>query len=992
MILNTKYFTLLTVLSFHLSALETRSFELDAHFLETIQKFDPESSEIREFLVSLVELESTLDSLTFFRETRSDTHKIASTLNSLQDLILNSDDLELIQLFQRAIRNFNSFSEDQANPFTQYYKHYRAPTFFVPKIDLIIDVKEEEVTVTTELSVKRNSSQTKLVLDGRDQAVQSVHINGKLIKRENYKVTKHELILAEIPEEETFDVKIVSQINPFQNDSLEGMYLCQGWLTTQCESEGARRIFFTLDRPDVLSTITTTILADKKQYPYRLSNGNLIHETEVDDGRTLITWQDPFPKPSYLFACVLGKFSLLTSNFKTRSGMDVELQVYLEPGKESRGEYALIALKKAMEFDELFFDREYDLSCLKMVGIPDFNSGAMENKGLMIFNDRALLVDEQSGTDAAFRNVAKVIAHEYFHNWSGNRVTVRNWFEIALKEAFTDWRANRFGEWMFGEEFLRPKDVCALKEIQFPEEYSEHGHPIMVASYVDAHSIYDSTTYTKGREIFRTFEIYVNSLISDGFREVLNIYFAENDGKAVTFKELLKAADVVLARVGQDSSQFERWFHQPGTPLVEVEINYLEDQKVAQIHVKQSCKHPKTQQLQLPYIIPFSIELLGEEGIILPKQEFILDSETRTFEFSVSEKPTPIFMHGLSAPVNLEYAYSAEELKLVMKYTQDAYSRWEAAQKYSKITIHHFLDLLRQQESDTIDIEKIKSDFSSDFQVYKEILGNSALSPLSKVQLVQIPSLRALSQAYNEFDFVLLKQARHLFRKCLTTIAKNELEVNFQQSKTHDVYQPTAEQMQLRELHNTCLSLLLDTDEKYDQELLAHYFESDNFNDQFMAFANCVDNKNCEEKISDDFYEKWKEDKAVFNYWLSTYSSSSKCTPEELLRLEKVQGYHSKNPNHIRALVCGFMMNLSCYHDKQGLGYHYVVNKIIEVSEFNPMLAHNYIAAMAFQDFDNLPESQQLLMVKELKRLKEAKVSSQTKDLAQRILKRYSNS
>lgn len=988
-----KYIFLALVSSFTFSFLiaEDSQFPRDFFIDDASSNLLRDRAKIVGFLDSLASSEIEPAATSFDDGKLISENTLVAILNDLQSKILETEDLDLIHLFQRAVRNFNSLSNEKAKPVTIYYKHYQAPAFLIPSIHLIIDVAKSHVTVTSKLIVKRNSSASRLILDGKDQLVQSVQVNGKTLRRDSYSVTKHELILSHLPDSELFEVEIQSQIDPFHNESLEGMYLCQDWLTTQCESEGARRIFFTSDRPDVLSRITTTIIADKAEYPYRLSNGNLLSESTEEDGRSLITWEDPFPKPSYLFACVMGKFSMLNSHYKTRSGLDVDLQVYVEPGKESRAEYSLSALKKAMEFDEIFFDREYDLSCLKMVAIPDFNSGAMENKGLMIFNDTLLLVDSKSGTDGAFRSVAKVIGHEYFHNWSGNRVTIRNWFEIALKEAFTDWRANLFGEWLFGEEFLRPKDVSALKEFQFPEEYSEQGHPIMVESYVDAHSIYDNTTYVKGREVFRSFEIYVNSLIPNGFRKVLNLYFYENDGKAVTFKELLKAADVVLAEVGKDSSQFERWFHQPGTPLVEVKMTYQADRQDVEFQVKQSCKHPKTGEQQKPYIIPFSIELIGNGGILLPKQDYILEEEEMTFRFPVKEKPTPIFMHGLSAPVNLEYDYTLEDLKRIMRYTQDAYSRWEAGQKYACRMIEKNFQFIKEvKQGSNIDLRPIKKMCQEDFQVYDEILKDHALSPISKVQLIQIPSVCALSQALNEFDYILLKKAQSLFKNQVAFMNQVELERNFNESQSCEPYEPISKQMQMRELRNICLSFLAAVDAKYHQELEKQYFESTNFNDRLIAFIECLERKNSYEKISEDFYQGWKEDKAVFNYWLSAHASRSKCTPEDLLRIESLQGYDKKNPNHIRSLVRSFIMNLSCYHDPKGLGYRYVVDKILEVGLFNPSLAHNYLAEKAFQDFDRLPEAQKHLMAIELKRLKAGNCSPQTQDLVERILKKYS--
>lgn len=916
---------------------------------------------------------------------------VRKTLNHLKASILDSHDVRLIRLFNRAVRNHDALSSEKAEPVALYYKHYEPPPFYIPDIQLTIDVRESQVQVKTHLLVKRNSRESALILDGKERKVLSVSLNGKKVPKEQYKVTPHELILFHIPKDNSFTVTIQSVINPFANDSLEGMYRCGQWLTTQCESEGARRIFFTLDRPDVLSRITTTIIADQEKYPYRLSNGNFISEEVLDDGRTSITWQDPFPKPSYLFACVLGQFSQLTSHFTTRSGKEVELQIYVEPGKESRAQYALFALKKAMEFDEVLFDREYDLSSLKMVGIPDFNSGAMENKGLMIFNDIRLLVDPYSGTDKSFRDVAHVIGHEYFHNWSGNRVTVRNWFEIALKEAFTDLRAMLFSEWLFGSEFIRPKAVLTLRENQFPEETSEKGHPIIVESYVDPHSIYDNTTYTKGREVFRTLKNYIDMMISGGFREVQNLYFHRYDGQAVTFHELLRAGNDVLKRCGKDLSLFERWFHQPGTPIVKASMKYHKEKNEVELIIEQSCPHPRTEKEQLPFQIPFSIELLGRSGkIIQPKFSCILEDKVTTFKIAASEEPTPVFMHGYSAPVILKYDYLLEDLACIVKYTDDAFCRWEAAQNYSINAFKEMKERIKANPSLEARAQKGELVFTDLHQMYIQALQSKQLSPLAKAQILEMPSIRTLSQALHDYDFERLNQLRVLFSKQMTQLCKNSLESLLQEYPSAAVYEPLSEQMQIRELRYAILNLLVMIDKDCHEKILEQYQTAHNFDDFVSAFNLCLKiGHSCKDFVISDFYQKWKDDKAIFNFWLSSQASLQDSTIDDLRRLESTKGYDAKNPNHIRSLLQAFINNLKCYHHPSGSGYQYVVDKILEIAKFNPQLAHNYLAVPALLDFENLPPAQQALMAKAMERMNADHVPGQTRDLVERMLGRY---
>lgn len=918
---------------------------------------------------------------------------LKNILNELKEYILESQNVKLIKLFNRAVRNHDALSPEKAEPVVSYYKHYEAPPFFIPNIELLLDVQESVVDVKSHLVVMRNSQENSLILDGKDQVVNSVFLNGKKLLKNQYKITLNELIILDLPQDDTFEVTIHNTINPYINESLEGMYQCGNWLTTQCESEGARRIFFTMDRPDVLSRISTTILADQKKYPYRLSNGHCIKEEVLENGRTLIHWEDPFPKPSYLFACVLGDFSQLTDFFTTRSGKNVELQIYVEKGKESRAKYALFALKKAMEFDELFFDREYDLSTLMMVGIPDFNSGAMENKGLMIFNDIRLLVDSESGTDKSFRDVASVIGHEYFHNWSGNRVTIRNWFEIALKEAFTDLRAMLFSEWLFGSAFIRPKSVLALREHQFPEETSEKGHSIIVESYVDPHSIYDSTTYTKGREVFRTLKNYLDMLIPDGFREVQNLYFERYDGQAVTFRELLFAGNDVLKKLGRDLSLFERWFHQPGTPVLNVAMNYDLFKREAHFVIEQSCRHPRTGQEQKPFPIPFTIELLGKNGEILhPKFSFILEDEKTTIILPSMEEPTPLFLHGFSAPVILNYSYSLENLECIVKYSDDSFCRWEAAQNYS---IEAFKQMRERIKNDPTIIRKSQIEdlvFSDLHKMYKEALESDQISPLAKAQILEIPSLRTLSQALNDYDFEQLTELRLIFSKHVAYLCKRDLENLLEKYPIASSYRPHADQMEIRELRYAVLRLLMVIDEDVHEKIIHQYREASNFDDFVTAFNLSLRLEGAsKEFVNSDFYQKWKNDKAVFNFWLSSQATLPDCTIEDLRRLETVEGYDHKNPNHIRSLLRTFIGNLRCYHHSSGNGYTYIVDKILEISKFNPQLAHNYIAVPAFLDFEKLPKTQQVLMAKELKRLNCDDVPAQTRDLVERMLEHYYN-
>ncbi len=897
-------------------------------------------------------------------------------LNQFAPMILEQNDLDFIRLYQRALRNHDALSKEKAEPFPVYYKHYQPPSFQIPDIALTLDVKSDHVLITSHLSVKPSRVANSLVLDGKNHNILSVHLNGQPLPKERYRMTPNELIINDVPQKEPFTVTVQSSIDPFKNRSFEGLYGDDKCLSTQCESEGARRIFFTLDRPDVLSRITTSIIADPIQYPYRLSNGNLISESREADGRLNITWEDPIPKPSYLFAAVLGNFDRLEDDFTTKSGRKVKLEVYVEPGKAARGNYSLMALKQAMQFDEDFFDREYDLDYMKMVGVPGFNMGAMENKGLMIFNNTALLVDPDSGTDASFRRIAWIVAHEYFHNWSGNRVTVRNWFELALKEAFTDFRAMLFSEWQFGSAFVRPKDVVSLREQQFPEEHSGKGHPIIVESYVEPSCIYDATTYTKGREVFRMLQTYMDMMVPGSFREAQNLYFSTYDGQAVTFRELLQAANEVLLRhTGKNLSQFERWFTTQGTPVIKIAL--APQGKNLEIHVEQSYRHPKTGKEQESLSVPFSYEFLRPDGSIAwPKTNFILSEKSHVFAIPMEANLIPVFMHGYSAPVICQYDYSLQDLACIMNHATDAFSQWEAGQNYALAA------LMKSQQ------KQKKGERKALFQPYVEALQNPHLSPLAKAQLLQLPTLRAMSQKLQDYDFPKLKEMRERFVKDLAKACRTELKKILKQNPEPTPFAPTSAQMQIRELRNACWNLLAQIDPKSGEKIAANFSSAHNF-DTAIASFRILANLDLSEKnpLIEAFYQKWKEDREVFNFWLQAQTGSSKCTVSDVKRLMNVNGFDVKNPNHLRSVLTGFISNLGQYHDTEGAGYAFIVDKILEISQTNPLLAHNNLTVPAFVDFVKLPEKCQALMIPEMQRLLVPAVPPETRDFIEKLLK-----
>lgn len=909
---------------------------------------------------------------------------VQKVLNQLKTQILETDDKNLISLFRRAVRNHDAIRPtEQADPVPLYNKHYQKPPFLIPHINLTLDVQEKEVVVTTELNVTRNSGQESLILDAQKHDVLEVFINGEPLNKKQYNVTEHEIIFYTVPSDESFNVKIVSQINPFDNKSGEGLYKCGQWLTTHCESEGARCIYPTLDRPDVLSRYTTTIIADPIKYPCRISNGNLISETLDEKGRATIKWEDPFPKPSYLFATVMGDFGILKDTFKTRSGQEVTIEVFMQKGKEKRAEFSLSALKKAMRYEEEYFDREYDLDSLKMVAMPDFNIGAMENKGLIIFNEGCILVDPECATDMDYFWVEYVISHEYCHNWSGNRVTVRNWFELALKEAFTDFRSSQFIQWKYGDELVRPYEAKFIREKQYPEDASAAAHPIQVQSYIDAREIYDNTTYVKGREVFRMLKIILDRQRDEVFRIAQNVYFDRFDGQAVTFRELLQTLQEVS---GVDLTQFERWFHQPGTPTVKAELEYQEETEVAKVHLSQTCLHPITEEEQLPFHIPLNIELLDEKGdVIVPKHLIDLKEQKQTLVFEgVKKNPLPVFHHDFSAPIHMEYVYSNEELATILQSEKDPFAKKEAGEIYLKRIFRSAYAQIKETGEVTLPESMI--------HFYCKAMMSEDTSPLAKAELLDLPSIRSILEKEDIYDFVAAKKVRSVLKKELAKSMESLLIETLEKYPEPATYDPDGalfkEEIAARKLRNSCYAFLsLIPEGKYNDMIIKAYAEATNFNNQFSLLNVIIEMDDPRrDTLLNEFFERWKNDGTILCNWITAQTGASTCTIEILDKIFNTEGFLKENPDHMRSLIRRFVNNLAAFHTNPGETYKYVTDRVLEFGKINPSVTSSYLASEAYQDYAKLPLESKALMKEQLKRLAAPSVDKMIRSLANKYL------
>src|SRR3989338_5973972 len=553
-----------------------------------------------------------------------------------------------------------------------YLKDYQQPDFLVDEVFLHFDLKEDVTHVKTILQLRRQlkaKADALLVLVGEKLTLLNILLNGKTLSKEQYKVDEYQLTVPNVPEVFTLETEVA--IKPQENFSGSGLYRAKGNYSTQCESHGFRKITYYLDRPDVLSRFTTTITADKKRYPNLLSNGNLVDQKVLSDGRHWVKWEDPSLKPSYLFALVAGDYDCLEDHFITQSGKKAQLKLYVEKGNLDQSHHAMSCLKRAMKWDEENFNREYDLDIYMIVAVSTFNMGAMENKGLNIFNDKYILAQPKNATDTDYINIEAVIGHEYFHNWSGNRVTVRDWFQITLKEGLTIFRDQNFTADMTSKAVKRIQDVNVIRTQQFSQDGGPMAHPIRPDHYIEVNNFYTVTVYHKGAEVIRMLQTILGK---EQFKKAMDLYFSRHDGKAVTTEDFVKVMEDVS---GINLTHFKLWYSQAGTPVLTATDHYDAKKKCYHLAVKQTCSPTPDQVHKLPLYIPFAVGLLDQKGNdLLPETTRILtlDKEEQTFNFeNIDAKPIPSLLRNFSAPVKLEFDYNFKDLLFLLQYDSDPY-------------------------------------------------------------------------------------------------------------------------------------------------------------------------------------------------------------------------------------------------------------------------------------------------------------------------------
>jgi len=851
-----------------------------------------------------------------------------------------------------------------AQPKETFLADYQKPAYLVDTLALFFDLEPSHTKVRSILAMRRNpdSTATACVLDGEKLELVSVKIDGRELAGNEYQRTDKALLLSAVPDE--FELEIETVIQPDQNTALEGLYHSGNLLCTQCEAEGFRRITYYPDRPDVMSVFTVTMAANKEQWPILLSNGNLQEQGQFSDGRHWVRWHDPHPKPSYLFALVAGDLYCQQDQFVTMSGREVTLQIFVDHENSHKCDHALMSLKQAMLWDEQTYGREYDLDVFMIVAVNDFNMGAMENKGLNIFNSACVLASQETATDHDYHTIQSIVGHEYFHNWSGNRVTCRDWFQLSLKEGFTVFRDQTFSADMHSAAVQRIDDVNQLRTMQFAEDAGPMAHPVRPASFIEISNFYTVTIYEKGAEVVGMIKTIVGA---EGFRKGTDLYFDRHDGQAVTTDDFVKAMEDAN---NVDLSQFKRWYSQAGTPVIRVEGRYNGFEQTYTLTLSQSCPATPGQASKEPFHIPFAVGLLDQAGNTLPLQlageETAFEGDTRvlslteaTQEFvftNITSEPLPSLLRGFSAPVKLDVERSNEELAFLMANDSDSFNRWDAGQT---LLINVLLALIadvqagRQLALPSVLIEQMTN-----------VLADADKDPALVAKMLTLPTENYLAAQQQPADVDAIHTARTFLKESIATQLKAEFSDLYSKLSVKTPYAFNAEQMARRSLKNTCLSYLMATkDPMQTQRCLKQMKQSDNMTDTISGLGLIADQAGPErDHALRAFYEQWKHDRQVVDKWLIVQAQSS--LPDTLIKVKglmKHPAFSIKNPNNVRALIGQFCRNNPVnFHAKDGSGYSFLAEQIIALDKLNPQVASRQLGA--FNSWRQYDEYRQSLM------------------------------
>ena len=841
-----------------------------------------------------------------------------------------------------------------APPEVKRRKDYQPSSFLIPEVDLDFALFEDHARVTARITLVRNPAIERgqpLVLAGEQLELLAIRLDGRALEAERFSVDAEHLTISDLPESCVLETEV--RIKPQENTALSGLYRDGAMFLTQCEAEGFRRITYYLDRPDVMARFSVRLEAERASCPVLLSNGNLLESGEAAGGRHWARWEDPFPKPSYLFALVAGDLACHEDTFTTASGREVILRVYVERENIDRTDHAMSALKKSMEWDELVFGLEYDLDIYMIVATGRFNMGAMENKGLNVFNSIYVLARPDTATDGNYEGIEGVIAHEYFHNWTGNRVTCRDWFQLSLKEGLTVFRDQEFSADMTSQAAERIDDVQKLRSFQFPEDAGPMAHAVRPDSYIEMDNFYTATVYSKGAEVVR---MYQTILGRDGFRLGMDLYFERHDGTAVTCDDF-RAAMADANDTNLD--QLETWYLQAGTPRVAVELDWDAANGTATLNFKQTCPPTPGQDSKRPFLIPMAVGLLDEGGrdlpLVLAGEEHTAVAETRVLRLTDAEQsfsfvnlpsggkpPVPSLLRGFSAPVELTRDTPREELAFLMAHDSDSFNRWEAGQKLAQQIVE---ELMGQATAGTeLRIDPLY------LAAFRSTLTDTKLDARLKALALALPSEAYLSEQYLPTD----PGAIHAARKHLRDSLARELEAEFKAVYTSLLpttpYRFEREEVGRRTLKNACLAYLSRVPGAETLGLLEEQFaKADNMTDSISALAFlCGREEASRVRAIDSFYKRWEGDALVIDMWFSVQASADR---EDVLtsvnELLAHGDFDIENPNRARSLVGAFCMgNPAHFHAPSGEGYAFLADRVLELNAINPQIASRLVSSL----------------------------------------------
>lgn len=869
---------------------------------------------------------------------------------------------------------------------------YRPFEYRINHVSLTFELDSDATTVASELHIEpaetfeSGEPAGSIFLDGVDLELIDVHLNGESLDASKYKKTDTGLQVEGITDASVLG--ITTRINPAANVALEGLYQSSGNFCTQCEAQGFRKITFYPDRPDVLATFDVTLIADKTRYPVLLANGNLADSGDKDDGRHWARWRDPFPKPSYLFALVAGDLEHVQDTYTTSGGRQVDLRIYVESHNLSQVDYAMDALKRSMKWDEEVFKLEYDLDIFMIVAVDDFNMGAMENKGLNIFNSRYVLAKPETATDADISGVESVIAHEYFHNWTGNRITCRDWFQLSLKEGLTVFRDQEFSSDINSRAVKRIADVRLLKSRQFPEDAGPMAHPIRPDSYIEINNFYTVTVYEKGAEVIRMMHTLLGA---DGFHNGMALYVERHDGMAATCEDFILAMEQGAA---VELAQFRRWYSQAGTPTLSISSEYDAQTQRYQLKVEQDCLPTPGQDKKLPFHIPLRIGLLGKQGDVLPLQlndgdgqslevanELVLDikQSTQVFEFeNVAEQPVPSLLRQFSAPVNLHCNYSDDDLALLMSHDSDTFNRWDSSQRLFCRVVELVTKAGTSSWQDHTSVAVMLEAFSV-------CLADNKMDPALKAEIFTFPGIEAIADSQTDavgntlqlIDVELLHNARQSVLRLLAVSLHEPLLQQYQELHVAQAgeYLLDAASMGKRSLKNTCLQLLSNADQEdavdaWQTLAEKQYQGANNMTDRVASLKVLCSNKSAaRERVLADFYQRFENEKLVIDKWFSLQAQSTAVdVVDQVDSLRNHPAFNLLNPNRVRSLIGVFAMtNPVGFHQADGRGYQLLTETISSLDHHNPQVAARL--ASVFTRWRRFDVGRQKLMKQSLQQL-----------------------